>query len=79
MFKSSHQVKIGHNKLSSPCLLLTGVPQESIQGSALFLNDFKECLSYRNVTQFADDSAIYVSAKTTTDIEKQLNFDLVSA
>ena len=31
-----------------------------------------------NVTQFVDDTVIYVSAKATTDIEKQLKFDLVS-
>jgi hypothetical protein len=78
LFQRSQIVKLGQ-EVSSPCPLLCGVPQGSILGPVLFLmffNDFNECLHHSKVIQFADDTVIYVSSKSVTNIEKQLNADL---
>ena len=71
-------MKLGQ-QLSEPCPLVCGVPQGSILGPVLFLlffNDFEDCLSRCNVLQFADDTVIYVSSKSVSEIETSLNIEL---
>ena len=79
-FQRSQAVKLGQ-ELSDPCPLTCGVPQCSVLGPIMFLlffNDFEDCLRHSNVVQFADDTVIYLSSKSTDEIEDNLNEDLAS-
>lgn len=74
-----HQVVKFQNEISDQLPLLCGVPQGSILGPILFLiffNDFEDCLINCNVIEFADDTVVFVSAKTTEEVQKLLNEDL---
>ena len=74
----SQAVKI--NSSTSPFLPITcGVPQGSILGPLLFLvyiNDLPKVLTFSNVTMYADDTAIYYSAKDSKMIKQCMQHDL---
>ena len=58
-----------------------GVPQGSILGVLLisiYINDLPTCLKHTSVMLFADNTALYCSAKSSTDLQQMLNEDLAS-
>jgi len=67
------------NKLFSRYESVTcGVPQGSILGPLLFLisfNDVAESLLHCEITMYADDTVIYVTGASVSEIEKQLSAD----
>ena len=68
-------------KSSSPLMVQTGVPQGSILGPVLFqidVNDLPNYLSESKVSMFADDTAIYATAKSLDELELILQDDLHS-
>lgn len=59
--------------------MVCGVPQGSVLGPLLFLlyfNDLENHLQHVSILNFADDTVIYVAAKTKEDVEYLLNKDL---
>ena len=55
-----------------------GVPQGSVLGPFLFLlhiNDFQNASEFR-ITQFADDTLLYLSTKNFLGFEKRVNKSL---
>ncbi|PFX22783.1 RNA-directed DNA polymerase from mobile element jockey [Stylophora pistillata] len=58
-----------------------GVPQGAIPGPLVFSihgNDLPTCLKHTSVTLFADDTALYCSAKSSTELQQMLNEVLAS-
>ena len=80
LFACHQDVKF-NNETSEKFPLTYGEPQGSILGPILFLiffNDFEDSLNFNISLQFADDTVIYYSGKSITNIEEMLNYDLLS-
>ena len=70
-----------NNSTSSARPVTVGVPQGSILGPLLFLifiNDLPQCLNNCKSILYADDTLLYYSAKSTTELEVKINADLQS-
>jgi hypothetical protein len=70
-----------NNSTSSARPVTVGVPQGSILGPLLFLifiNDLPQCLNNCKSILYADDTLLYYSAKSTTELEAKINADLQS-
>ena len=70
-----------NNIASTPKPVTVGVPQGSILGPLLFLiyiNDLPQCLNHRKSILYADDTLLYYSAKTETELQDRINEDLNS-
>ena len=66
-------------KLSQYKDLTVGIPQGSALGPTLFLiffNDISEYLKNGSCNVFADDVVIYVSGKTVSDVNLQLQMNM---
>ena len=73
------QRTLANGKLSNFREIVCGVPQGSILGPALFIlfvNDMPELVQKAKISQYADDTVIYASGHSETDIAVNLNLDL---
>ena len=73
-------VQCGNSK-SSCQLVKYGVPQGSILGPLLFLvqiNDLTKVVKACNIQMYADDTVIYVSQKSISEVEKALTSDMAN-
>ena len=80
LFQRKQQVVL-NNVRSETHYVKCGVPQGSILGPLLFFiffNDFSEILTNAKTIQYADDTVIYYSSKTSTLIRDTLNIELQS-
>ena len=78
--KRAQAVCVG-DQLSSPISVLSGIPQGSILGPVLFflyINGLPSCIQFSNIVMYADDTVIYLSSTSTSDIELKLNLDLAN-
>ena len=78
LFNRTQQV-VSDKVLSDSRHITCGVPQGSILGPLLFLihfNDFEDTLKRCQTIMFADDTVIFCSSKSSSQIEKYLNDDL---
>jgi hypothetical protein len=67
------------NTYSDPLPLNSGVPQGSILGPLLFVifvNDLPNAVNSCSILMYADDTAIFYSGKSVTDIENVVSSDL---
>ena len=64
------------NALSEPCDIYTGVPQGSILGPLLFVNDLSDSILQSHVLMYADDTVIFYASKKVSEIERVLNSQL---
>ena len=70
-----------NSSMSQPKPVTVGVPQGSILGPLLFLiyiNDLPECLTHCKSILYADDTLLYYSAESISDLQSKLNSDLRS-
>ena len=80
LFNRTQTVEI-NNHQSQKEAITSGVPQGSILGPLLFIvffNDICDFIQHSSIIQYADDTVIYFSGKTTNEIETALNQDLSS-
>ena len=73
------QITLVGDALSSAIEMPVGVPQGSLLGPLLFLiyvNDLPDCHLARDIILYADDTVIYYSSKSVSDLEHHINADL---
>ncbi len=76
---SRQQVTSIDDTLSSSLPVSVGVPQGSILGPLLFIiyiNDMPNIVKHCKILLYADDTLLYYSSKSASDIEKYVNEDL---
>ena len=76
---TGHCSYIYQNITSSPKAVTVGVPRGSILGPLLFLiyiNDLPQCLNNCKSILYADDTLIYYTARTKSELQKKSNEDL---
>ncbi|CAB3994781.1 Hypothetical predicted protein, partial [Paramuricea clavata] len=73
------QVTRVDNATSSAKYVSVGVPQGSVLEPLLFIlyvNDLPSCIKKCKVTMYADDTVLYFSSSTLSELEENLNADL---
>ena len=78
----SQFVEIEGHMSENVCNILHGVPQGSILGPLLFnlyINDFRNCLTFGEAIMFADDTTLVFKNKDSHVLELMANEDLFSA
>ena len=69
------------NELSSPLAALSEGPQWSILAPVLctlYINDLPSCVDVCKVMMYADDTVIFFLAPLISEIELQLNLELIN-
>ena len=79
-FLTNHtQSIVINNTVSSPCNVVSGVPQGTVLGPIVFLiyiNDLPDCIHHSTIRQFADDCIVYrpiTSLNDTTLLQQDLD------